>query len=261
MQETAERKAAQRWAAATRLQKFALRKAEQKRLNLRFAARRARLDFERRNRSELASAMLVLQAPSTSVRDFSGTEDFKAMEDAVRPAVAVARMRSLAASRGMSLEDVSKMSAAATLAAVATADDRTPVDGVLDDRLGGELARAVIEQEKTQRSAAARIQGSWRQMRFRCVLRERFRLRAIEIDQERRDMGSQIIQRSWKKGCLRGEIASRVEKTRARKEAERNAATRRIQKFLRWRRDMKILSGRFAVRKIILEQVCLMMVV
>lgn len=75
------------------------------------------------------------------------------MGDAVRPAVAVARIRALAASRGLSLEDVSTLSAAARAVDVAEGGA-----GEMNERLGAELARAVLEQDRTQRRAAARIQ-------------------------------------------------------------------------------------------------------
>lgn len=74
------------------------------------------------------------------------------MVEAVSPSVAVARMRALAASRGVSLDE---------FAAFGPAKDREgegPYDGRLDERLGVELARAVSEQEKTRWRAAAHVQ-------------------------------------------------------------------------------------------------------
>lgn len=77
------------------------------------------------------------------------------MGEAVRPAVAVARIRALAASRGVSLED---LTASATAAVAKGRGSEGQYDGELDERLGGELARAVLEQERTQGRAAARLQ-------------------------------------------------------------------------------------------------------
>lgn len=77
----------------------------------------------------------------------------QAMDDAVRPAVAVARIRALAESRGGSLEDIS----AAANAALAAGTD-VGFGDELDERLRGELARAVVEQDRTQNRAAALVQ-------------------------------------------------------------------------------------------------------
>lgn len=103
---TAERIRKARARAATRLQVFAVRSAERHKLNKRFAARKAKLDFERRNRAELASACLVMSKPSRAIRDAAGKEDFEALGDAVRPAAAVARLRARAAARGISISEL-----------------------------------------------------------------------------------------------------------------------------------------------------------
>lgn len=211
---------------------------------MRFAARRARMDFERQNRAELASSCLVLFGPASTIRDCAGPEDFEAMGDAVRPAVAVARIRALAASRGVSLEDMSE-SARKVFAESCEMDERL---------LGGELARAVLQQQETQRRAAATLQGRWRRRKARRLLDERSQERKIKLDIERRNRGAQSVQRAWASSKLRAEIAARLERTRLRIEAERDAAARRLQKMCRRRKDAKELASRFIVRKIILEQ-------
>lgn len=109
-QATAERLKKARAEAAVRLQAFARNRARRHKLNKRFAARKAKLRFERRNRAELASACLVMFKPRQAIRDATGQEDFKAMGDAVRPAVAVARLRASAAARGVSLSEMSERS-------------------------------------------------------------------------------------------------------------------------------------------------------
>lgn len=119
-QATAEQLRKARASAAVRLQAFAVNRARRHQLNKRFAARKAKLDFERRNRAELASACLVMFEPRQAIRDAAGREDFEAMGDAVRPAVAVARLRASAAARGLSL---SEMSAAGVGSDAAGGDD------------------------------------------------------------------------------------------------------------------------------------------
>lgn len=133
--------------------------------------------------------MLVLSGSSAAVRDFSALQDFKAMEDAVMPAAAVARMRAIAASRGLSLENMSG------LIANAAAEEDKPYHGEDDARLGGELARAVLQQVQAQNRAAAGIQGAFRRRRARRDLEERFRLRKVKLEAQRREEGARIIQR------------------------------------------------------------------
>lgn len=85
IQATREEVAAQRVAAAIRLQRFVIKQGDRHRLSVRFKARKGRLDFERRNRTELASAILVLQQPFTTVRDYSEQEDFEVGTAVGRP--------------------------------------------------------------------------------------------------------------------------------------------------------------------------------
>lgn len=253
-QATAKRIAAKRAAAAIRLQRFVVKQAQRRRLFRLFAARRARLDFEYRNRAELASACLILSAPSLMIRACAGPEDFEAMGDAVRPAVAVARMRALAASRGMSLADMTEFTAGPPYHYDGT--EEADADGAVPERLtGGELARALLQQEETQRRAAARLQGAWKRKKARGLLEARFQARKVQLENERRDRGARRIQKAWWDAKLRGEISARVERTRRKIEDARQAGAIVLQKMCRRRKDAKELASRFIVRKIILEQV------
>lgn len=268
MKETAARIAKARTAAAVLLQSFALRRAERRRLAVRFAARHARLDFERRNRAELASACLVLYAPSSTIRDCAGPEDFESMADAVKPALAVARMRASAASRGVSLEDMSR--SARVSGSVGEGHDGEEEEeeeggGGGGGRRGGStavgptegalLALAVLQQEDTQRRAAVRVQRAVRRKKAQNLLDERFRLQKVKLEKAKRDRGARRVQRAWSAVRLRREVTKRAEMTARRVEAEREAASRRLQKLCRRRKDAKELASRFTIRKIILEQV------
>lgn len=133
--------------------------------------------------------MLVLSGPSAAVRDLSGLQDYEAMGDAVKPAAVVARMRANATSRGLSLANMSG------LIAIAAAEEDEPYEGENDARLGGELARAVLQQVQTQNQAAACIQGVFRRRRARIQLEERFRLRKLKLEAERREKGARAFQR------------------------------------------------------------------
>lgn len=108
-QATAERLRQARERAAVRLQAFAVKCRWRHELFRRFAARKARLDFERRNRSELAAACLVMCKPRQAIRDAAGAEGLEAMDAAVKPAAAVARLRASAAARGVSLSEMSAL--------------------------------------------------------------------------------------------------------------------------------------------------------
>ena len=187
------------------------------------------------------------------------------MADAVRPAVAVARMRASAASRGISLEDMSQPATAGTsgrgrdgeeeeggATAAAAGGDGSATAGMAEGAL---LARAVLQQEDTQRRAAICVQRAVRRRKAKRLLEERFRLQKIKLEKARRDRGARSVQRAWSAMRLRREVAVRVERTTRRVEAERDVASRRLQKLCRRRKDAKELASRFAIRKIILEQV------
>eukprot|EP00752_Nemacystus_decipiens_P006227 g5617.t1 len=247
---TAERLKQARHSAAVRLQAFAINRARRHQLNKRFAARKAKLDFERRNRSELASACLVMFRPRQAIRDAAGPEDFESMGEAVRPAAAVARLRASAAARGVSLSEMS--GGGTTSDAVGSDDDE---EAMAMKRLSGsELARAVLKQQEAQGSAALALQLAWRKRKARLHLDDRFAKRKVKIIKERRENTALRVQRMWASSKLRAEVAARVEKTRARIEAQRDWGSRRLQRLCRRRRDAKELASRFAIRKIILEQ-------
>lgn len=231
---------------------------------MRFAARRARLDFERRNRAELASACLVLFAPSSAIRECAGPKDYESMAEAVKPALAVARMRASAASRGVSLEDMSQLGRASAgsvgggggRGGEEEEEEETGVSSaVVGVAEGALLARAVLQQEDTQRRAAVRVQRTVRRKTAKRLMDERFRLQKIKLEKARRDRGARRVQRAWSAMRLRREVAERVERTARRVAAERDAASRRLQKLCRRRKDAKELASRFAIRKIILAQV------
>lgn len=245
-----KRKAAQRAAAANRLQRFVVKQGDRVRLSKRFKARKVRLELQKHTRKDLASAILVLPQPLTTIRDYSEREDFEAMVEAVSPSVAVARMRALAASRGVSLDE---------FAAFGPAKDREgegPYDGRLDERLGVELARAVSEQEKTRWRAAAHVQNAWRRQVQRRIMHGRFYLRKMQLEEvrrHRRQRSVSIIQRAWRRRCLEAEVTSIVQK-RASNWAERDAAARILQKLCRGMKEAQELRRSFVVRKFILER-------
>ena len=120
---------------------------------------------------------------------------------------------------------------------------------------GALLALAVLQQEDTQRRAAIRVQRAVRRKKAQHLLDERFRLQKVKLEKARRDRGARRVQRAWSASKLRREVTKRVERTARRVEAERDAASRRLQKLCRRRQDAKELASRFAIRKIILEQV------
>ncbi|CAN0035308.1 unnamed protein product, partial [Pylaiella littoralis] len=247
---TAERTRQARTRAATRLQVFAVRSTQRRRLNKRFAARKAKLDFERRNRAELASACLVMSKPSRAIRDAAGKKDFEALGDAVMPAAAVARLRARAAARGISL---SEMMAGEDVGSYGDDDDDD--EAAMAKRLSGsELARAVLKQQEAQRRAAEAVQFAWKRRKARACLEKRFQERKGKIIGERRELTALRLQRLWASCKLRAELAARVERTRRRIEGERDRGVRRLQRMCRRRKDAKELASRFMVRKIILEQ-------
>lgn len=82
-----------------------------------------------------------------------------------------------------------------------------------------------------------------------------FKKRKIKITNERRELTAFRLQRMWARSRLRAELATRVETTRVRIEAERDWGSRKLQRLCRRRKDAKELVSRFMVRKIILEQV------
>eukprot|EP00903_Cladosiphon_okamuranus_P007817 g7563.t1 len=249
---TAERLRKARAEAVVRLQAFARNRARRHRLNKRFAARKAKLDFERRNRTELASACLVMFKPRQTIRDAAGREDFDAMGDAVRPAVAVARLRASAAARGVSLSEMSTGGVGSD--AAAGSDDDDEVAMALKRLSGSELARAVLEQQEAQQRAAVALQLAWKKRKAMLHLEGLFKKRKVKMINERRQLSAFRLQRMWASSRLRVEIAARVERTRVRIEADRDWGSRKLQRLCRRRRDAKELASRFAIRKIILEQ-------
>lgn len=82
-----------------------------------------------------------------------------------------------------------------------------------------------------------------------------FEKRKVKLTKEKRERTAFRLQRMWAGAKLRGELTFRVERTRARIEAERDRGARRLQRLCRRRKDAKELASRFVVRKIILEQV------
>lgn len=166
------------------------------------------------------------------------------MDTAVRPVVSVARMRALAASRGVSLEGMAEIS-----------PNVLEGGGEQDEsQLGGELARAVLHQQETQRRAATMMQMSWRRRKARRFLNKRFEARKIKLEEKRQYWAAICVQRAWTSAKLRHELARKVERTRLWIEAERDAGARTLQRLCRRRKDAKELTSRFTVRKIILEQ-------
>lgn len=79
--------------------------------------------------------------------------------------------------------------------------------------------------------------------------------RKVKILNDRRELSALRLQRVWASARLRAELAARVEATRVRIAAERDWAARKLQRLCRRRKDAKELASRFAIRKIILEQV------
>lgn len=82
-----------------------------------------------------------------------------------------------------------------------------------------------------------------------------FQKRKVKIVNERRQLTAFRLQRMWASSRLRAEMAARVERTRVRIEAEKDRGSRKLQRLCRRRKDAKELASRFAIRKIILEQV------
>lgn len=82
-----------------------------------------------------------------------------------------------------------------------------------------------------------------------------FAKRKVKILNDRRELSTLRLQRVWASGRLRVELAARVEATRRRIAAEREWGARMLQRLCRRRKDAKELALRFAIRKIILEQV------
>ncbi|CAB1110546.1 unnamed protein product [Ectocarpus sp. CCAP 1310/34] len=249
---TAQRIKKARESAASRLQAFARKSAQRHQLSKRFAARKAKLDFERRNRSELASACLVMFEPSRAIREAAGREDFEAMGDAVRPAEVVARLRASAAARGVSLSQI--MSGAFDDDDGGDDEDGVGEDGVPKRLSGSELARAVLKQQESQRRAAEAVQLAWRKRKAMLHLEGLFAKRKVKILNDRRESSALRLQRVWASARLRVELAARVEATRRRIAAEREWGARMLQRLCRRRKDAKELASRFAIRKIILEQ-------
>ncbi|CAM9976055.1 unnamed protein product [Ectocarpus sp. 6 AP-2014] len=251
---TAQRIKKARESAASRLQAFARKSAQRHQLSKRFAARKAKLDFEQRNRSELASACLVMFKPSRAIREAAGREDFEAMGDAVRPAEVVARLRASAAARGVSLSQI--------MSGAFDDDDNdgdheggvAGEDGVPKRLSGSELARAVLKQQESQRRAAEAVQLAWRKRKAMLHLEGLFAKRKVQILNDRRELSALRLQRVWASARLRVELAARVEATRRRIAAERDWGARMLQRLCRRRKDAKELASRFAIRKIILEQ-------
>lgn len=161
------------------------------------------------------------------------------------PALAVARLRASAASLGVSLKDLS----------LSTGRARAGEGEVDESMLGGELARAVLQQQETQRRAAEAVQIAWRRRKANRLLDERFATRKEKLKIERRERGVSMLKRAWACYKIWREITARVERTRARIAVERDTAVRLLQRFCRRRKGAKELASRFAVRKIILEQV------
>ncbi|CAM9198538.1 unnamed protein product, partial [Ectocarpus sp. 12 AP-2014] len=251
---TAQRIKKARESAASRLQAFARKSAQRHQLSKRFAARKAKLEFERRNRSELASACLVMFEPSRAIREAAGREDFEAMGDAVRPAEVVARLRASAAARGVSLSQI--------MSGVFDDDDDggddeggvAGEDGVPKRLSGSELARAVLKQQESQRRAAEAVQLAWRKRKAMLHLEGLFAKRKVKVLNDRRELSALRLQRVWASARLRVELAARVEATRRRIAAEKDWGARMLQRLCRRRKDAKELASRFAIRKIILEQ-------
>lgn len=82
-----------------------------------------------------------------------------------------------------------------------------------------------------------------------------FAKRKVKMINDRRELSALRLQRVWASARLRAELAARVEATRLRIAAERDWGARKLQRLCRRRKDAKELASRFAIRKIILEQV------
>ena len=147
--------------------------------------------------------------------------------------------------RGVSTEDLS-LSAGALY-----------VEGsdIHETGLGGHLARAVLQHEKAEHQAAINVQRKWRKRKAQVHPEKRFAYRNVDLVNEKRERGAMAFQRAWVSAQFRKVVAAMVEKTAIRITIERDAAGKKLQRYARRRRDARELAARFAVRKIILEQV------
>ncbi|CAN0035449.1 unnamed protein product, partial [Scytosiphon promiscuus] len=251
---TAERIRKARASAATRLQAFAVNRARRHQLNKRFAARKARLAFERRNRSELASACLMSATAATAQGEDGGDDGEEGVCFAEGPEVGSEVGGCLRSSLcGVRWNCTSARALKGNC--MSTNDTRAKNEEAAMKRLSGsELARAVIKQQEAQRRAAEVLQTAWRRRKAMLHLEGLFEKRKVKLTNEKRENTAFRLQRMWAGAKLRGELAFRVERTRVRIEAERDWGARKLQRLCRRRKDAKELASRFVVRKIILEQ-------